>query len=181
KGIYSVFKITLPYEIADYVLNQKRMEISKLESIYDMSIFISGSPDLPWDELKSESVGRELPKDIVVEEEDQFLENEDFIESDDIEPAEGVNLETAAVDKSAGAAESSEAIAAPAKKKSRRRPRFRRKKHAEKQTDPTAETPPAEVIDGHGPESHSQPMKEAADDREVPGETEGPDNKHWIY
>ncbi len=181
KGIYSVFKITLPYEIADYVLNQKRMEISKLESIYDMSIFISGSPDLPWDELKSESVGRELPKDIVVEEEDQFLENEDFLESDDIEPAEGVNLETAAVDKSAGAAESSEAIAAPAKKKSRRRPRFRRKKHAEKQTDPTAETPPAEVIGGHGPESHSQPMKEAADDREAPGETEDPDNKHWIY
>ncbi|PKN60125.1 MAG: ribonuclease, partial [Deltaproteobacteria bacterium HGW-Deltaproteobacteria-11] len=69
KGIFSVLNITLPYEIAGYLLNQKRMEISKLESLFGLSIHISGSPELAWDELKVESTGREHPAEVAPEEE----------------------------------------------------------------------------------------------------------------
>src|SRR4030066_937698 len=37
KGLSSQIRLNLPYEVADYLLNQKRAEISRLESAYDMS------------------------------------------------------------------------------------------------------------------------------------------------
>ena len=61
KGLSSQIKVSLPYEVADYLLNQKRAEISHLESEYDMSIHISGSPDMAWDEWKIETTKRETP------------------------------------------------------------------------------------------------------------------------
>ena len=35
---YTTANIVLPYQVSDYLLNQKRTELSKLESIYDASI-----------------------------------------------------------------------------------------------------------------------------------------------
>ena len=60
EGKYSTVHITLPYPVSDYLLNQKRTELSKLEGIYDASIHISGSPDLQWDEAKFECIEREV-------------------------------------------------------------------------------------------------------------------------
>ncbi|MBE9547377.1 MAG: ribonuclease E/G [Proteobacteria bacterium] len=54
----SAIKIKLPYEVANYLLNQKRGEINKFESLYDTSIHISGSPDIEWGESKFEFIKR---------------------------------------------------------------------------------------------------------------------------
>ena len=59
KGRYAAMKIILPHPVADYLLNQKRTEISKLESLCDMSIHVSGSADMAWDDLRMEYTERE--------------------------------------------------------------------------------------------------------------------------
>jgi ribonuclease E len=61
KGLSSVINISVPHEVAAYLQNQKRSEISRLENDYDMSIHISGNPDMAWDEFKIETTKRETP------------------------------------------------------------------------------------------------------------------------
>jgi ribonuclease E len=61
KGIAAELKVNVPHEIADYLQNQKRAEISRLETDYDMSISIYGSHEMPWEECKIEATKRELP------------------------------------------------------------------------------------------------------------------------
>jgi ribonuclease E len=61
KGFSSLISISVPHEVADYLQNQKRAEINRLENDYDMSIHISGSPDMAWDEWKIETTKRETP------------------------------------------------------------------------------------------------------------------------
>jgi ribonuclease E len=61
KGSSSLISISVPHEVADYLQNQKRAEINRLENDYDMSIHISGSPDMAWDEWKIETTKRETP------------------------------------------------------------------------------------------------------------------------
>jgi ribonuclease E len=183
KGIFSVLKITLPYEIAGYLLNQKRMEISKLESLFDLLIHISGNPELAWDELRVESVGREHPAEASPEEEDQVFDNEDFNEASDTEPDVAVSSVGMAIDPPAVAPESTEAaeaVVARSKKKSRRRPRHRRRKPGEKPTDLIVETLPAGVIGdqepGPGPGPQAPPAKEITVKREAPYAPDSDDN-----
>ncbi|MBU4370596.1 MAG: Rne/Rng family ribonuclease [Proteobacteria bacterium] len=61
KGLASMISISIPHEVADYLQNQKRAEINRLENHYDMSIHISGSPGMAWDEWKIETTKRETP------------------------------------------------------------------------------------------------------------------------
>ena len=61
KGDYAAINVSLPYEVNDYLLNQKRAELSKLESMYGISIHISGNRDLIWGESRFEVVKREIP------------------------------------------------------------------------------------------------------------------------
>jgi ribonuclease E len=61
KGSSSLISISVPHEVADYLQNQKRAEINHLENDYDMSIHITGSPDMAWDEWKIEATKRETP------------------------------------------------------------------------------------------------------------------------
>ena len=61
KGSSSLITISVPHEVADYLQNQKRAEINRLENDYDMSIHISGSPGMAWDEWKIETTKRETP------------------------------------------------------------------------------------------------------------------------
>lgn len=179
KGIYSVLKIMLPYEIAGYLLNQKRMEISKLESVFDLSIHISGSPDLAWDELRVESVGREQPVEVLPEEEYQDFEDEILDAAADTEPETAVSLGTMIIDQHAAVPEPSGTVAARAKKKSRRRPRHRRKKPGEKPMDATAQSPPSEIIGDQEPEPQAQSAKEIKEitvNREAPYNPDSEDN-----
>jgi len=152
KGDYSHLKVTLPYEVADYLLNQKRQELGRLEYDYEMTIHITGAADMPWDETRIESRKREVIRDSAPEGEK---------EGDQIPAPKGQ------VDKGPGALEAprhvQEAKPAPgeetdapppeaAKKKGRRRSRHRRKKTAA--VEPSAqeqETPPPETAKGEGP------------------------------
>jgi ribonuclease E len=179
KGIYSVLNVTLPYEIAGYLLNQKRMEISKLESLFDLSIHISGNPGLAWDELRVESVGREHPTEIAPEE-DQTFENGDLDALADTEPDTAPSSENVSDDEPAGAPEPREGAAAHAKKKSRRRPRHRRRKPADKPMDPAVEPPPAEAAVGQSPQSPAHPATEMTDPREAPSHPD-PEDDLWIF
>jgi len=61
KGSSSLISISVPHEVADYLQNQKRAEINHIENDYDMSIHITGSPDMAWDEWKIETTKRETP------------------------------------------------------------------------------------------------------------------------
>lgn len=143
KGDYSVLKVRLPYEIADYLLNKKRNEISKLESTYDVSIHVSGSPDILWDELKIETVGKEVVEEASPEEEIRLVEASDKQENGRAEPPV-VPLTQAEV--SSFPQESGEALETspkPVKKKTRWRPRHKKKKTEDKSVEPLSR-PPAE-------------------------------------
>lgn len=61
KRFSSMISISVPHEVADYLQNQKRAELNRLENDYDMSIHISGSPGMAWDEWKIETTKRETP------------------------------------------------------------------------------------------------------------------------
>lgn len=123
KGIFAVLKVAMPHAISDYLLNQKRLEISKLESMFDMSIHIYGQADMQWDDVRIEFEAREVVPEAV-------HENEKAIDkSDEPHPDAAVRVrEREAVIKSP---EIAEGAAEPGKKKSRRRSRHRRKKPAE--------------------------------------------------
>ena len=49
KGQAAEMKVSLPVEVANYLLNQKRMELCRLESDYSLGIHISGSVEMSWD------------------------------------------------------------------------------------------------------------------------------------
>jgi len=60
KGDYSAINVILPYEVSDYLLNQKRSEMSKVETLYNISIHVSGSPGMLWGESRFEVTKKEV-------------------------------------------------------------------------------------------------------------------------
>ena len=156
RGDYSVLKVRLPYEIADYLLNRKRNEISKLESTYNVAIHISGSSDTPWDELKIETVAMEVIEEAFPEEESRPVEMADKQENEPAEPAVGVltqaevsSLPLTQAEVSSLPQEIDEGVETspkPAKKKSKWRPRRKKKKTDDKSVEPISR-PPAERSD----------------------------------
>ncbi|MEI8172952.1 MAG: Rne/Rng family ribonuclease [Deltaproteobacteria bacterium] len=150
KGAVSALKITLPYEVADYLLNQKRSEISKLENVHDISIHISGNPDTSWDELKIESVAREQVEEMLAQQVDLPTETAKQDEND-VEPGVAASVPTEPAEQIKKIDKAIDAAPPPLKKKSRRKPRYRKKKPEEK----TAETKPE-----MSPETTSEPRPE---------------------
>lgn len=139
KGIYSSLMITLPYQIANYLLNMKRNEINKLESTYDIAIHIAGSPDMAWDEIKIQTTERESPV---------FLEPEligpeiaaQAQEEPEAAPENDIDLyyETLALENAEDkqvVISAQKTLPEPARKKPRRRPRRRKKKIVDRQED----------------------------------------------
>ncbi len=61
KGLFSMIRTDVPHEVADYLQNQKRAEINRLENDYDVIIHITGSPNMGWDESRIETIRREMP------------------------------------------------------------------------------------------------------------------------
>lgn len=105
KGCYSQLKVTLPYAVADYLLNQKRAELGRLESQYGMTIHITGSSDVPWDDIAISVTER----------------------SAEVESANGGEV----VEVAGEGTETNAHLEEPISKKKRRRPRHRRKKISE--------------------------------------------------
>jgi ribonuclease E len=165
KGLSSQMKVNLPYEVADYLLNQKRSEIIHLESEYDMSIHISGNPDMAWDECSIETTKRETPH--LPEPAKRELETEEPLKETEGEEAEEQEPEVQQMmeePKKNGATPSPAENHEPAKKKSHRRSRHRRKKPGEKpaegvQAGTPAVVPPADA-ETKSPPGASPPARE---------------------
>jgi len=139
KRIYSGLKVSLPHPVSDYLLNQKRLEISRLESMCEMSIHISGHADMPWDEVRMEYEAREGAPEGVTEKDKSAETAKEHHPGGAGKPREreaprGVRSGVAGKEtEGAAAGPAVEAAAAPGetpKKKSRRRSRHRRKKSA---------------------------------------------------
>jgi ribonuclease E len=144
KGLSSQMKVNLPYEVADYLLNQKRPEISHLESEYDMSIHISGNPDMAWDECRIETTKREAPHP--PEPAKRALESEEPLKETEDEEAEEPEPETQQMieePKKNGPAQPPAENHEPAKKRPHRRSRHRKKKPGEKPAEATPAAIPA--------------------------------------
>ena len=60
KGAAASIKVVLPNEVSNYLVNQKRKELSNLENMYDISIHISGQPGMVWGESQFEIVKKEI-------------------------------------------------------------------------------------------------------------------------
>jgi ribonuclease E len=143
KGGYAALKVKLPYEIADYLLNRKRQEINKLESTHGVSINISGSPDIPWDELKIESVVKPAVEEVLPEEESRLAETADIREEESAELKEIELIPAEVSEQPQKAVEPIEISPQPVKKKSRRRFRHKKKKPEEKAIEQKS-LPPSE-------------------------------------
>jgi ribonuclease E len=61
EGSASEIKISLPYEVSNYLLNQKRGELHQLENLYGIKIHISGNPDMVWGDSVIQMVERKVP------------------------------------------------------------------------------------------------------------------------
>jgi len=125
----SALKVSVPYEIADYLLNQKRSDIQRIETMYDLSIHISGKADMMWEHVTIQAVPREIAAEI-----SETTEEENLAVS--VETPSGQDVDVTP-EITGGPMESTpgEAIqeelaltTEPARKKSRRRPRRRKKK-----------------------------------------------------
>ena len=58
KGACSVLKVALPDEVASYLLNQKRSEICRLETEYEMAINVEAVAGMAWDAIIVEATTR---------------------------------------------------------------------------------------------------------------------------
>jgi ribonuclease E len=143
RGDCAALKVKLPYEIADYLLNKKRIEIGKLESAHGVSINITGSPDAQWDELKIESVGKVMVEDAVSEDEHRPAAIEIKHEEESTEAPEDSLIQDEVREQGQIIEEHVETAPPPVKKKPRRRPRYRKKKTDEK----PAETESSSILD----------------------------------
>jgi ribonuclease E len=136
KGLYSELNVSLPHEIAFYILNNKRSELLKLEANFAVCLHIEGRPDMAWDKieiqqsikeqtLEEASVMHDVPLLTLAEETEPDVEPE-------TEPASAADAETVATEETP-------------KKKSRRRPRHRKRKAADASVESVMPDVPAPV------------------------------------
>lgn len=123
KGIYSELRIILPHEIADYILNHKRSELLNLESTFGLTLHIAGSIEISWDKVEIQQTIKEQTLDAPALHEDTSLK---AVENSVLANGEKVSVN---------------GESAP-KKKSRRRPRYKKRRS----TETVTETPPTTDI-----------------------------------
>jgi ribonuclease E len=155
KGDFSTVKVTLHWEVSDYLLNQKRQELTNLETAHDTEIHISGSPSMQWGESKFEKIKKP--------------EIEKAPEAEIAPPAAAAKTvahvaETAkeALLIEEGPREALDGKAEPVKKKSsRRRPRRRRRKPGtDRQAEPAAEATEKEPAEAPAPSDNPRTAEE---------------------
>ncbi len=163
KRTYASLKVSLPHAVSDYLLNQKRLEISRLESMCEMSIYISGHADLQWDEIRIEHELRETPPE---RESERTEETTKESLTTPVPGGRGKEKEGGAK-----ASEIPEGSGEPAKKKSRRRSRHRRKKSSETTTSPGGDVP--EGTDAGAPkgEGSAETFVNSLDGEAVPADS----------
>ncbi len=116
KGIFSELKVILPHEIADYILNRKRSELLHLETNCNITLNISGSAEISWDNVNIQQIIK-----------DQSDVREHAVETIDAKTEDDSELSVEG--KGSGNIEKF------AKKKGRRRQRHKKRKPAETGTE----------------------------------------------
>ena len=174
KGASSSLTVSLPHEVAHYLLNQKRSEICKLESDYDMDIHIVTVTDMAWDAVTIEATTRKPIlgvqqahlESLAVQEEDQEIEADELEEEEisSVMPPESIeDREESPIPAAAPAAAEESALP---RKKARRRRRNRRRKH-----EPLNGTTTATVAETAVEQSiPAQVMEETANAAETPSD-----------
>ncbi len=145
KGIYSELRVVLPHEIASYILNNKRDRLINLESTFGLTVYISGSTEMPWNGFDIKKTAKET----ALEKTDEYEHEHEH--------------ETAEIVAFAGD-DKKETV----KKKSRRRPRRRKKKEHENKS---GAEPALEKTDDNGgvlPDAPHLPEHEELFPRIVP-------------
>ena len=117
KGTYSELRVSLPHEIALYILNNKRTELLKLESTFGVCLIIEGKPDMAWDNFEIQQSMKEQALEVSAIQGVPLLNLAEKTEPD----AEGGEKPEA----EAGEAEE------PPRKKGRRRSRHKKRKSPE--------------------------------------------------
>ena len=141
KGIYSELRIILPHEIADYILNHKRSELLNLESTFGLTLHIAGSMETAWDKVEIQHTIKEQNVDAPEPHEELPLKTE---ETSVLATDEKVSVNGESVPK----------------KKSRRRPRYKKRRPAEKvtETSPTADIAPVTDLITSAPSGENLPV-----------------------
>lgn len=164
KGDLFEARIVLPIEAAEYLLNNKRAEIAKLEDTYESAIHISGRPHIPWSDSKFEFTKKEEPKPAPADQEEPAKTAE--VEAPVPEPVKAAHSPVrprTQTQPQSQAQSPEEEQPSPAKHKSRRRrPRRRKKKPG---------TAPVEAAAVSSDNGDSEPFQENRAG-ETPGETE---------
>jgi ribonuclease E len=141
KGIYSELRIILPHEIADYILNHKRSELLNLESMFGLTLHIAGSMETSWDKVEIQQTIKEKTVDAPEPHEETSLKTE---ESSVLATDEKVTVN---------------GEIAP-KKKSRRRPRYKKRRPAGivTETSPTTDMAPVTGLITSAPSGENLPV-----------------------
>jgi len=137
KGTFSAFRVTLPAPVADYLLNHKRNELAGLESTYDMSIHICGSPDMTWDEIRIETTIKETPAEPPEPEAHPVVEGGEEAETEDEAPPAAEAERAAKKPEERPEERAAQQPEGPAKK-GRRRSRHRRRRSGAKKAEQKA-------------------------------------------
>jgi len=137
KGIYSELKISLPHEIAIYILNNKRNELLKLETSFGVCLHIEGRSDMAWDKLEIEQSIKEQTLEGSVMQDVPLLQLAEDTEPDE----ERQTIPDSADDAVIGSTEETPP------KKSRRRPRHRKKRSTEASVESVPPDPDAPAPD----------------------------------
>jgi ribonuclease E len=137
KGTSSSLTVSLPHEVAHYLLNQKRSEICKLETDYEMDIHIVTVTDMAWDAVTIEATTRKpilgaqeaRLKSLSGQEESQEIEEEEVEEEEINAEVPPESIENQGKLPIAAAAPAAAEESAVPRKKARRRRRNRHRKH----------------------------------------------------
>lgn len=159
KETYSCIKVFASSEAAEYLLNQKRMELTRLEEVHETSVYICGDPDLHLGESRFEFVKREDKE--APAEKPQIRKSAEA-------PAAEKDEETA----EAGAKEEILPAAAAAsdestRKKSRRRTRRRRKKGPRPAESAGTEETTVTDSEAAEPGDFSEPVPSRDEEKEI--------------
>ena len=151
KGIYSELRIILPHEIADYILNHKRSELLNLESTFGLTLHIAGSTETAWDKVEIQQTIKEQTVDAPEPHEETPLKTE----------------ETSVLATDEKASVNGESVP---KKKSRRRPRYKKRRPAEivTETSPTTDIAPVTGLITSAPSGENLPVIQNPQAESVP-------------
>ena len=160
KGTVSEVHGGLPLEVAYYLLNRKKRELTSIENDYEIEVTVKGKTSYLLNQLELETVKRDIPRA------EDFAKSEAEAEEAH-KPAPRVEK---SVDKTVPAADQAAEGAVPADGAKKRKRRRKKKKGAGDVTVSTEQAETALVVESAVAETENAPVK---DDDE--GESEGSD------